>query len=146
MANEEAKTTPESREARRAELVAKQAAREKELEEREEAHRDLCLELVDKYSGDLGVRGESWDLVNELNVGGVGPIIIKEGDPTKYKKWSSSPGLAPEDVAAYVLDSVVYPERREAADIIHRKPILGLEVVTALNGLFGAKEGKLRGK
>ncbi len=132
--------------AKRAALLASKAERARVAAAKQEDHELLCLELEERYCTELGVRGEAWELVNEVNSCGEGPIVIKLGDPLKDKIWKSKPGAAPEDVQAYTVDAVVYPERRQYLDIVDRRPNIGIAVAEALSALFGFKEGLLKGK
>jgi hypothetical protein len=125
----------------------------KAREERDEAarlaalaHQALCLELDDRFSRELGPRGQAWELVNEDNTNGEGPIVVKLGDPVAHKLWQSKPGAAPEDAFRYVEPSVVYPAKDVFTAIVNRRPQLLLRATAAVTALFGFSEGVLRGK
>jgi hypothetical protein len=131
---------------RRAELLAAKAKRAQAAAEADEAHKDLCLELEEKFCTELGPRGQAWEMANEDNTCGEGPICVKLGDPTAHKLWTSKPGAAPEDQYAYVAPSVIYPERARFNEIAMRRPQLLGRAVQALTNLFGFSQGVLQGK
>lgn len=97
------------------ELLAKRAAREAKLAEEQEAHELLCLELEDRYCTELGVRGRAWQMVNEENDCGVGPIVLKPASLVAQKSYMQNDARGtPEVAGAFVLPCVVYPPAETA--------------------------------
>jgi hypothetical protein len=127
------------------ELLAARAAREAEAALALEAHKRLVLELEDKFCTELGKRGEAWELVNEDNTNGEGPICVKLGDPTAHKLWQSKPST-PEDQFTYVSPSVIYPDRARFNEIAVRRPQLLSRCTAAMTRLFGFSDEVLKGK
>jgi hypothetical protein len=102
------------------ELLAKRAAREAKLAVEQEAHELLCLELEDKYSTELGVRGRAWQMVNEQNDGGVGPIVLKPASLVSQKSYMQNDARGTPEVAGqFVIACVVYPSPEVATAIFH---------------------------
>lgn len=130
---------------RRAELLANRALREKAAADVQQAHELLCLELEDKYCKEYGPRGQAWDMANEDNTCGEGPICIRLGEPVSHKTWQAS-GTSPEDKQTYVTPWIVYPERTKALEILNRRPELLTRCVMVLNRLFGFSQATLQGK
>src|ERR1700741_3893605 len=128
------------------ELLAARAEREKAAAVEKEKHDLLVLELEDKYCTELGPRGAAFDIVNEDNTNGEGPIVVKLGDPTAHKVWQSKPGSGPEEAFAYVAPSVLYPSGERFNELAHRRPQLVLPATPALTKLFGFSEEALKGK
>jgi hypothetical protein len=134
-------------EERRQELLAKREARNLEATDRQRAHELACLELEDRFVAQLGVRGVEWELVNEDNACEEGPIVLKRATALKHKIWSSKPGATPEDIWAYVKDSILYPAGPEAAAMLtDRRPELLGRCAAALIKLAGFTDQALRGK
>lgn len=130
----------------RAKLLAARAERAAAAERAKLAHDDLCLSLDDRYSSELGKRGEAWEMANEENSCGEGPIVVKLGDPVAYKMWSAKPGAAPEDMFAFVRPMVVYPEGAVFASLAVRRPeLLGRALIACLQ-LFGQNKAVFLGK
>jgi hypothetical protein len=133
--------------AKRALLLEARAERETKATLAKKAHEDLCLELDDRFSSELGVRGRDWEMVNESeNSNGEGPIVLKLGDPVAHKLWLSRPGSSPEDSFAYVKPMVVYPDGPAFAALAVRRPILLLRCVIAVSELFGQNRAVALGK
>jgi len=130
----------------REELLAARAARQEAAQAEKEKHDDLVLELEDRFCNELGARGAAFEIVNEDNTCGEGPIVVKLGDPTAHKLWQSKAGASPEDAFAYVSPSVVYPEKTQWNALAVRRPQLLLRATAALTKLFGFSEEALKGK
>lgn len=131
---------------KRAGLLAARALRESKLAEEREAHDMLVLELEDKYATELGPRGRAFEIVNEDNSCGEGPIVVRPADAVAIKLWRSKDGNAPEDALMMVRPSVLYPEGPRFADITHRRPHLIDRTVTAILKLSGVREAATLGK
>jgi hypothetical protein len=127
------------------ELLAKRAAREAKLAVEQEAHELLCLELEDKYSTELGVRGRSWQMVNEQNDNGVGPIILKPAALVFQKSYMQNEARATPEVAGqFVLPCVIYPPAEAAKTIFHDPAAPRLQLLLrcalALQALSGYRD------
>lgn len=133
-------------EEKRAALLAAKALRAEAAAAAKQAHEDLCLELEDRFCTELGPRGQAWELANEDNTCGEGPICVKLGDPVAHKLWVSKPGAAPEDQLAYVGPAVIYPDRARFNEIAYRRPQLLGRAVQALTNLYGFSREVLAGK
>ena len=130
---------------RREVLLAARAEREKAAAKQKEEHELLCLELEEKFCHDLGPRGQAWDMANEDNTCGEGPIAIKLGDPVAHKTWQAAPSVF-EDKLAYVAPWVVYPDKAKALEILHRRPELLTRCTVVMNKLFGFSLAAQQGK
>jgi hypothetical protein len=123
---------------KRGALLQARAERQKKLADEDEAHADLVLELDDKYSTELGPRGRAFEIVNEDNSGGEGPIVVKMAEATAHKQYMASPTPTPlEDQFKYVRPSVLYPDGTVFADLGVRRPILVQRCCRALEHLAG---------
>ena len=129
-----------------ARLLAERAKREQEAAAVKEAHELLVLELESRFCAELGPRGQAWEMANEDNTCGEGPICVKLGDPVAHKLWVSKQGSAPEDQFAYVSPAVIYPEKARFNEIAVRRPQLLGRAVQALTNLYGFSQGVLQGK
>jgi hypothetical protein len=136
---------PEPAQDRRAQLLEARAERERLAAAEQEAHELLCLELEDRFCREYGKRGQGWDMANEDNSCGEGPICIRLGDPVSHKQWQAS-GSAPEDKQTYVAPYIVYPEKTLALEILHRRPELLGRAVMVMTRLYGFSQGILQGK
>lgn len=127
------------------ELLAKRAAREAKLAEEREAHELLCLELEDKYCTELGVRGRTWQMLNEENDGGVGPIVLKPASLVSQKSYIQNDARGtPEVAGSFVLPCVLYPPP-ELARLAFNDPVvprlqLLLRCAIAIQALAGFRE------
>jgi hypothetical protein len=130
----------------KAKLLEARAEREAALAEQHEAHENLVLELEDKYAASLGFRGRAFEIANEDNTCGEGPIVVKPADAVAIKLWRSKEGNAPEDALTLARTCVLYPEAAKFADITHRRPHLLDRTVTAILKLSGVREQVVQGK
>jgi hypothetical protein len=108
-------------------------------------HADLVLELKAKYSSELGPQGRAWQIVNEENLGGMGPIVVKLPDATVggplHKKWQAADNSI-ESVTQYTLPAVVYPDAGKYGGIASSRPLLAYRTGQALSLLFGERQGE----
>lgn len=120
------------------ELLAKRADREAKLAQEAEAHEMLCLELEDKWSAELGLRGRAFEIVNEENVAGVGPIVVKLPTLAAQKAYQRSDAKdSPEVAQIYVKPCVVYPAPDVLSGILNDRHQLCLRCCLALTRLAG---------
>jgi hypothetical protein len=138
--------TDETMAARRERLLRARAEREEAARSEREAHELVVLELEDRFSSELGKRGSAFELVNEENSCGEGPIVVKAGDTVAHKAWMAKAGATIEDQFAYAVPWVIYPERELASALFLRRPQLLSRVVIALNQLYGQSHSVLLGK
>jgi hypothetical protein len=130
----------------REELHAARSLREAKLQEEQQAHEDLVLELEDRYSRELGVRGRSFQIANEENACGEGPIVVKPADAASIKRWKMKEGNAPEDAFALASPCVLYPEGPRFIEIQNRRPQLLEATVAAILQLAGVSQKVFQGK
>jgi hypothetical protein len=135
----------ESSNDRRAKLLEARALRETAAIAKQQEHELVCLELEAKFCEELGPRGQAWDMCNEDNTCGEGPICIRLADAVAHKAWQAS-GSAPEDKERYVTPWIIFPDRFTATAILGRRPELLSRAVMTLNRLFGYSQGVLQGK
>jgi hypothetical protein len=129
------------------ELLAKKAERAAKLAEEKEAHELLCLELEDKYSTELGVRGRAFEIVNEDNSLGVGPIVVKTPTLLAQKIYMQSDAkTTPEVAGQYVCPCVVYPAELAVRQIFAARHQMCLRCAIALTALSGYSDGEVQKK
>lgn len=131
---------------RKEELLAARAEREKALEAEREAHELLVLELENKHATEMGPRGRAFEIANEDNACGEGPIVVKPADAAAIKLWRSKDGNAPEDAFMMARPSVVYPDPQKFAELTARRPHLLDRTVSAILKLSGVRETIVQGK
>ena len=139
--------TDEEREA----LLAEEAIARTEEARADQEHSDLCLKLRSQYRKELGKEGQAFELVNEANKGGVGPIVLKKGTAVASKVWeqkcAKTEGLPDEaDQFQFIKDMVVFPERSVFGPIAVEYPQLRLACVAAAQRLYGFEAKVLRKK
>lgn len=127
-------------------LLKARADREKAREDEQRAHDDLVLELEDKYETSLGPRGRAFQIANEDNACGEGPIVVKTADFANYKRWQMKDGDAPEDAIVLLRTCVVYPEPAAFESICGRRPHLIKRAVSAVIALAGVSAAARQGK
>lgn len=139
--------TKEERAARLAELEAKRAERDAKLAEEFEDHKLLCLELVEKYETELGARGRFFEIVNEDNAVGAGPIVVKPPTLLAQKIYTQSDAkTTPEIASAYVCPCVLYPSELLVRQIFNARQQLLLRCCIALTALSGYSDGDAQKK
>jgi hypothetical protein len=129
------------------ELLANRAEREAKVAKEREANELLCLELEEKYSAELGLRGRAFEIVNEDNTGGVGPIVLKTPTLLAQKSYTQSDAkLTPEVAQAFVNPCVLYPASEVVAGIFNARHQMCLRCVIALSALSGFSDGEQQKK
>lgn len=132
--------------AKRTELLAAKAEREAVAAVAVERHQDAILELEERFSRELGARGNAYEIVNEDNDCGVGPIVVKRAEDLAMKQWEAKEGDTPEDRFLLVRPCVVYPEAGEFVRIATDRSKLVLRCCAAILALAGAKRAGRQGK
>lgn len=139
-----------------ARLDAARAAK-KALDDKAEevaALRELALlEAEIKYSGELGKKGEAWDLVDG---GAEGPIVVKKGEAVLYKAWRSEidknkaktggDGITLEACHRFAAPQVVFPDSKAFAALVENRQGLLYSCANALEMLHSSNEALTRGK
>jgi hypothetical protein len=127
-----------------AKLEEEKAKREAKREEKAKLRKLEALQLEAKYSEELGEKGVKFDIHST----DVGNFVLKLAEFISHKRFNakSGNGLAEEDVFAFVVPSVVFPDRdtttrlfREHVQIAWRCAAL-LQAMSAAEG--DAKAGK----
>lgn len=132
--------------ARLARLRDARAKREAQYDEEQEKRQLAILELEDKLSTELGVRGEAFEIVDG---GPDGPIALKLGEPVLYKKYRAKVRLdkdTQEDLIAFVRPCVCFPTIDLFDQITGRRPLLLDKLGGVLSKLFGGWEDQAQGK
>jgi len=130
----------------REELLAARAAREAQAAKDDEAHELLVLELEDRFSSELGKRGVAFEIANEDNAAGAGPIVVKPAEPVTFKAFQAKSGATLEDTLAFVTPSVVYPSREIWTALAVQRQSLLYRAAAALMTLHGASKETFRQK
>jgi hypothetical protein len=124
--------------AEKQEAARKSTATDRELE---------LLELLHKYTQELGPRGFEFEIATSA---ADGPIVIKRLDEVAYKKFKaaldSDKGASYEDHYDYVAAGVVHPERAKFDELVGRRPHIVVRLANAMLTLHGAKEASDAGK
>lgn len=132
---------------RLAELMDRKDKRDKARDQQAAAFKLKELELEDQYEGELGPRGEAFEIINLAHDG---PVVVRRGEAVLFKRFQASmPGdkdPTPEAIYAFVKPCLVYPEVSVFNEIISKRPQYATRVCNALCVLMGAKEGADRGK
>ena len=129
----------------REELLKALADRAEAERKRRNAHELLCLELEDKFCTHFGARGQKWQMVNEADAVGAGPICLKPAEITVWKLWQSK-ASGYEEQFAFVQPSVIFPDGAVFNELVYRFPELLGHCVIALNALAGQNREELKGK
>jgi len=134
-------------EAKRKQLLEARETRAQARKDAEQAHADLLLELEDRFETQLGPRGNAYEIVNEDNSCGEGPIVVKPADAVAMKLWKSKDGNTPEDALTLVRPCVVYPEAAQFAAMVsgNRSELLW-RTLNAIVKLAGGREKVVQGK
>ncbi|HLK38685.1 MAG TPA: hypothetical protein VKU41_18105 [Polyangiaceae bacterium] len=143
MSAESTTNVEDARAKRKAELLREKAEREKQTQAEAEDHEMLCLELEAKYTSELGSRGVFFEIVNEENSLGVGPIVVKGADDVALKSWELNEET-PETRAKLATACVVHPAN--FTEVTRNRPILVKRCVLAIIALAGARSGPRTGK
>lgn len=118
--------------------VAKDEAERREL---------VLLELEIRLSGELGPRGDAFEIIDG---GAEGPIAVKLGDLVVFKRFQASilgdKQLTPEIAFDYVAPCLAFPSKDVFAGIFMRRPGLATRCATALQHLFNGQENSERSK
>lgn len=108
---------------REAERVALADARELEI-----------LELEAKLEGELGPRGEAFEIVETVE----GPIAIKLGEAVLYQRFQASK-FTEADTNDFVFSCVVHPSQAKYQEIVGKRPGIAGRCALALGSLFGVR-------
>jgi hypothetical protein len=127
-----------------AELLAAKAERDGAAVEEAKAHAMLLLELEAKFSAELGRRGQAFEIVNEDNDLGIGPIVVKPPEELAVKRWDMKPDETPEDRAMLVTPCVVYPDNFSA--VTRGRPLIVKRCAVAVLNLAGLGQKTRSGK
>jgi hypothetical protein len=131
---------------KRQELLAAKAERDAVAAAAEQAHKDLVLELEDRYARSLGPRATAFEIVNEDNDCGIGPIVVKRAEDVAIKQWEAKDGDSPEDRFLLVRPCVLYPEAGEFVKLTTDRSHLVKRCLNAILRLAGAKRVASQGK
>jgi hypothetical protein len=137
---------PEEVEARLAELRKASDLREAaEIEQRK--RRELAiLELEDRLTRELGRRGEDFEIIDG---GPVGPLAVRLGEGVTWKRYRAKVRAdedTQEDMIAFVSACMAYPDAATFREACNSRPFLWDRCADQLIKLFGAWEGKKKGK
>lgn len=125
-------------------LAAAREAKEKKDAARAEAAaaRELeALDLESKLEGELGPRGEHFEIVETVE----GPIAVKLGEGILHTRFQASK-VTDTDIHDYVFPCVVHPSKEKYLEIVGRRPGIALRCANALATLYGAKAQAEAGK
>lgn len=125
-----------SSDARLLELREAKAKREALYKEQEEIRELQELELEEKYSMKLGVRGVDFEILNTPK----GLFVVRKPDFTVAKKYNSIPAAkqTDEDVWAFVTPHIVEPQQDVARAVMQEHGGLAYRCAVALHNLYGA--------
>lgn len=130
--------------ARRAELIAKEEARQKDREAaRQKAELEL-LEIVDKYETEIGPRGQRFQVIDATALG-EGLIVLKLGEEVLWKRYTASK-MTDADTFDFVFPCVVHPAKELFAEIVSRRGAIAGRCAKALGELYGLKFKEEEGK
>lgn len=118
------------------ELREAKAKREAAYKEAEELRELQELELEEKYSAKLGVRGVDFEILNTAK----GLFVVRKPDFTVAKKYNSIPAAkqTDEDVWAFVTPHILEPHQDIARAVMQEHGGLAHRCAIALHNLYGA--------
>lgn len=117
------------------------AKKEKAEAEAAEARELEVLELEASLEKEYGPRGTGFEIVETVE----GPIAMKLGEAVLHTRFAGSKVDEPA-IHEYVFPCVVHPAKERYAEIVARRPGIGLRCANALATLFGAKANADAGK
>jgi hypothetical protein len=125
-----------SESARLLELRAAKAKREEALKAAELKREREELELDEKYSSKLGLRGVDFEIINTAK----GLFVVRKPDFTVAKKYNSIPlnKQTEEDVWNYVIPHLLEPQSDLARAIMQEHGGIVHRCAIALHNLYGA--------
>lgn len=137
-------TPSNDREARRAEMLARKAEREKAQAEEDERHADLLLELEDRFEAELGRKGREYAIVDLSDVG-EGAVVVKRPEPAHMRTFKNSK-MREADHYDLVKACLVHPDFEAFKSIAGRRDFVAVRCATAAAKLHGLKLEEDRGK
>lgn len=124
-------------EQRKAEFEARKVQREKDAEAVREKIELVALDFDER----LGPRGADWEMIETTE----GPIVVVVGSQSAFKKFQESK-KGPTDVENFVRPLVKYPEAKDYAAMVDKRPVYAIRCANALGTLYGMKGESESGK
>lgn len=105
------------------------------------------LKIIDRFEGELGPRGQAFDLL-DLSSYGETPIVIKAASPGIQAKLKAYRSSKMDEAADYALveGNVVHPSAEDFRSIIGKLPIVLELSVAVLSGLLGSRNAVIAKK
>lgn len=140
MEKEQEQVAPAAKLDRKAELLARRATREAEIQAQEEASELAVLELEDKLSSATCMRGRQFEII-ELEDLGEPPIAVRcdvAGIQALHKAFTNSKMNA-SDLDSFIVPCLASGTPEEFRAIVARRPAVAVRCANALITLLGVK-------
>lgn len=135
-----------------AELEGRRSSRDTKDERAVKLARIAELKLEEKFTEELGARGQAFEIV-DCSDHGEPHVVVKLGASITHKRFDAAVAKAKDGVppdhefVTFVCANLADPDKKpEFLQIIERRPAILIRCATALLALFGGRKAERQGK